>query len=324
MQQTPDELYPELTPFMTDFLQNDSGHEVFFEVSGNPEGYPVVFLHGGPGSGCNPSQRRFFDPDFYQIILVDQRGCGRSTPIGSTTNNTTTDLVNDLESIRKQLNIDEWLIFGGSWGSTLALSYALKHPEYTSGLILRGIFLARPKEMQWFLGEITRFYPEVWQTLCVHLSTNSQDVLATFEECIFSEDKAISIPAAVAWNAYESSIMRLQSKPKESSNQDTKEKAQFDDIELARARIQIHYIKHDCFIDGEKILEACSQLTMPTVIVQGRYDMVCPPETAWELKQKMSHAQLIMVPDAGHSAMETGTRESLVQTTNRFKALLSN
>ncbi len=316
-------LFPELTPFSTDLFCTDDGHEIYYEVCGNPDGYPVVFLHGGPGSGCNPGQRRFFDPEFYKIILVDQRGCGHSRPQGSTLNNTTQDLVADLDTIRNLLNIEQWLVFGGSWGSTLALNYAIEHPAHTSGLILRGIFLARPIEMQWFLGQITLFYPDVWETLINHLDETPEDMLLAFEKLIFSDEPSINIAAAKAWNAYESAIMRLIP----NASEEIKPKPHdplADAIEIARARVQIHYIKHDCFINGDAILEACKQLTMPTYIAQGRYDMVCPPQTAWQLKAAMPHAQFTMVADAGHSAMEDGTRAALIAATENFKASIKN
>lgn len=316
-------LFPEITPFSTHLLRTKDGHAIYYEVCGNPTGYPVVFLHGGPGSGCNPGQRRFFDPAFYKIILVDQRGCGRSKPLGSIEHNTTQDLVSDLEAIRLKLNIDQWLVFGGSWGSTLALNYAIKHPKQTSGLILRGIFLARPIEMQWFLGQITLFYPDVWETLLSHLTSEpSTDILTAFKTLIFSDDPDVNVPAATAWNAYESAIMRLLPKPPEPTEKKPNDPLT-DAIEVARARVQIHYILNDCFINGEEVLVACEQLSMPTYIVQGRYDMVCPPQTAWELKTAMPHASFTLVPDAGHSAMEDGTRNALIGATEQFKQSIS-
>lgn len=314
-------LFPEITPFNTDLYRTKDGHEIYYEVCGNPDGYPVVFLHGGPGSGCNPVQRRFFDPDFYKIILVDQRGCGRSKPLGSTENNTTQHLVEDLDAIRHILGIEQWLVFGGSWGSTLALNYALKHTDRTSGLILRGIFLARPIEMQWFLGQITFFYPDVWETLLNHLDNQPTDLLTAFEHLIFDEDPKICVPAAEAWNAYESAIMRLIPNQNNGEAQIKDPSAQA--IEVARARVQIHYIKHDCFIDGEAVLAACKELSIPTYIAQGRYDMVCPPQTAWQLKLAMPHAEFTMVADAGHSAMEDGTCNALIKATEAFKQLVS-
>ena len=300
---------------------------MYFEECGNPNGVPLVFLHGGPGSGCNPTQRRFFDPAHYRIILLDQRGCGRSTPQGEVRENTTADLVADIEALREHLGIAKWHVFGGSWGSTLALVYALAHTSRVISLVLRGIFLSRHAELSWFLGEITHFYPEVWQTLLDYLPTNEQqDVLSAFEKRIFSDDAAINQPAAAAWNAYESSIMRLMPAANitDSSKaaKNASEIAAANETEVARARVQIHYIRHQCFIDGEAILTAANKLAhIPTVIVQGRYDMVCPPSTAWLLARRLPAAELIMVPDAGHSAMEPGVTSALIAATEKFKAL---
>jgi len=319
MQNTIYNLYPELDAFEKHFLKVDDLHEVYYEVCGNPKGEPVVFLHGGPGSGCNPSQRRFFDPAHYRIILIDQRGCGRSRPLGSVVNNTTADLVNDIDLIRQKLGIQQWLVFGGSWGSTLALAYALEHTSRVAGLILRGIFLSRPSELNWFLGEVKAFFPEPWHALCDYLPENSRhNPLEAYAQLVFSDDTNISIPAAIHWNAYESSIMTLLPRP--SSDNETNGA-----VELARARVQIHYIQHHCFVDGRHMLaEAKVKLAnIPTVIVQGRYDMVCPPATAWELHQAMPHAEFHIIEDAGHSAMETGTTSALVGATERLKHLVA-
>lgn len=314
--QTQSELYPEIQPFHSDWLQVDPIHRIYFEQCGNPDGPAVIFLHGGPGSGCNPAQRRFFDPKHYHVILFDQRGCGRSTPEGSVTNNTTDHLVADIEHIRQHLNIARWHVFGGSWGSTLALSYACTHPTAVISLVLRGIFLSRPFELNWFLGQIKLFFPDQWKILCDYLpEAERNNPLQAFERLVFSEDPNINIPAAIHWNAYESSIMSLINNP--SSN------AVNGKVELARARVQIHYILNECFIGQRDLLkEATDKLAnIPTTIVQGRYDMVCPPHTAWELHQAMPHAQFVMVPDAGHSAMESGTCGALVAATNLYKHL---
>jgi proline iminopeptidase len=313
-------LYPELEIFMQNTIKVDDVHEIYYEVCGNPAGEPVVFLHGGPGSGCNPTQRRFFDPAHYLIVLIDQRGCGRSKPIGCTSQNTTLNLVADIDLIRSALNITQWHVFGGSWGSTLALSYALAFPQHVTSLILRGIFLSRQSELKWFLGDITHFYPEVWHTLQSALPIDERsDVLAAYSKRIFSHDSSINIPAAQKWNAYESAIMRLIPNETTSSTESSLEE---NAIEVARARIQIHYIQNNCFVDGDAILKASSQLAhIPTVIVQGRYDMVCPPKSAWELSQAMPHAEFYMIQDAGHSAMEVGITSALVAATERYKAL---
>jgi len=313
-------LYPEIEFLTQHSLKVDDLHVVYYEVCGNPGGVPVVFLHGGPGSGCNPTQRRFFDPAYYRIILIDQRGCGRSSPQGCTLNNTTADLVADINSIRLALNIDQWLVFGGSWGSTLALSYALAFPEQVTGLILRGIFLSRPSELKWFLGDIAHFYPEVWHALVSYLPADEQhDVLTAYSQRLFSDDSAQNIEAAKQWNAFENAIMRLI--PGKVDTPQASTPAQ-DLIEVARARVQIHYIEHDCFVDGTAILASATQLAhIPTIIVQGRYDMVCPPKSAWELSRAMPHAEFHLIQDAGHSAMETGITSALVAATEKFKCL---
>ncbi len=309
-------LYPECLPYSQTLLPVSSLHSLYIEQCGNPSGVPVIFLHGGPGSGCNPGQRRFFDPDHYRIILFDQRGCGRSQPAGETADNTTQDLVADIEAIRSHLHIERWHVFGGSWGSTLALAYANSHPAPVISLTLRGIFLSRPHEIRWFLGQVSLFFPEAWQTLLAAVpSSHRENVLDYYASLVFDADTAISIPAAIRWNAFESSIMSLI--PKNESSQVNGE------VELARARVQIHYIQHLCFVDGIQMLQtAATKLAeIPTTIVQGRYDMVCPPQTAWELAQRLPHATLVMVPDAGHSAMESGTCAALLQATEGYKAL---
>ncbi|HSH54000.1 MAG TPA: prolyl aminopeptidase [Methylophilaceae bacterium] len=309
-------LYPEIEPFHAGWYESLYLHKIYYEECGNPDGQPVVFLHGGPGSGCNPAQRRFFDPAYYRIILLDQRGCGRSTPLGSVEQNTTEHLVADIEGLRAKLNIDRWLVFGGSWGSTLGLAYALAYPERVTGLILRGIFLSRSSELVWFLNEVRHFYPEAWDKLLAFIPADEQDdIVGAYVKRIFSNDPAINAPAATHWNAYESSIMTLR--PSTSTGSSVS-----DDIQVARARVQLHYIVNECFIDGSDMLQKASKLShIATIIVQGRYDMVCPPITAWDLKKTMPHAELHMVVDAGHSAMESGTTSALVAATEQFKSL---
>ncbi len=319
-------LYPEIDSYHKDWLKTDDLHEIYYEESGNSAGRPVVFLHGGPGSGCNQSQRRFFDPAHYRIILLDQRGCGKSRPQGELRNNTTVSLISDLDALRQHLNIDAWHVFGGSWGSTLALAYATVYPQHVISLTLRGIFLSRQSELNWFLGDIKHFYPEVWQILLDYLPVDEQvDVLSAFEKRIASEDIAISHPAAIAWNNYENSIMRLDpaaAKSTASSQQTASQREAEQLADIARARVQIHYIRHLCFINGEEILKRAAVLSdIPTVIVQGRYDMVCPPYTSWLLAQAMPHAEYTVIQDAGHSAMEPGITSALVAATEKFKAL---
>lgn len=309
-------LYPEIDFYHSDWLKVSDTHSIYYEECGNPHGKPVVFLHGGPGSGCNPNQRRFFDPAHYRIILLDQRGCGRSLPLGETNSNTTDDLVEDIHKLRQHLGIERWLVFGGSWGSTLALTYAIAHKNDVSGLILRGIFLSRDSELAWFLGQSEQFFPEAWNNLLAFIQPSEHtNVLEAYSKRIFDKDMAISAPAAKRWNDYESSIMSLQ--PSTGSGT-----AVSDEIQVARARVQIHYIYNGCFVSQRDLLAEVKQLGhIPTIIVQGRYDMVCPPVTAWQLQQAMPHAEFHMIPDAGHSAMEPGTCSALVAATEKFKTL---
>ncbi|MDO9206436.1 prolyl aminopeptidase [Methylotenera sp.] len=315
-------LYPEIDYFDTNTLNTGNSHEVYYEVCGSPTGVPVVFLHGGPGSGCNPTQRRFFDPAYYRIILIDQRGCGRSKPQGSIEKNTTDDLVNDIEAIRAILGIKQWLVFGGSWGSTLALCYALAFPQRVTGLILRGIFLSRPSELSWFLGQVKTFFPESWDALCAYLPDNKRhNPLEAYEQLISSDDINVNIPAAIRWNAFEGSIMSLLPRTPASVSTSKADSEINGETELARARVQIHYIQNHCFVGHRDLLaEAKAKLAhMPTQIIQGRYDMVCPPITAWELSRAMPHAEFQIIQDAGHSAMETGITSALVAATEKFK-----
>lgn len=318
MSQTSYKLFPEIPTYVTNWLKVGNIHEIYYEECGNPDGYPVVFLHGGPGSGCNATQRRFFDPEFYRIILLDQRGCGRSRPMGETQENNTDALINDIEILKKHLNIEKWLVFGGSWGSTLALTYAIAHPGSVTGLILRGIFLSRSHELDWFLRDINYFYPEAYEALRAYLPNSERDdVLNAYASRVFSNDIKLASEAARHWNAFENSIMSLLPRAQQNSNPTPAE------IEVARARIQIHYIINQCFVGQRDLIkEAESLKTIPTTIIQGRYDMVCPPVSAWDLKSAMPHASFHMIPDAGHSAMEIGITSALVEATECFKMAL--
>lgn len=325
-------LFPELDFYNQGYLKVTDSHEIYYEQCGDPQGQPVIFLHGGPGSGCNPSQRRFFDPKHYRIILLDQRGCGRSKPLGCTSHNTTSDLVADIEALRTHLNINKWLVFGGSWGSTLALAYAIKHENKVQGLIIRGIFLSRKCELDWFLGEVKTFFPENWQKLVNFLPSNLQSsVFDSYYDLVFSNEINISATASRMWNAFEGSILRLKpDQPSKETEADAVSVIQNNlvdiekevQIEIARARVQMHYIKNACFIDGNALLEKTKNLRhIPTIIVQGRYDMVCPPQTAWELSKNMPEATLHIIADAGHSAMEPGITSALIASTEQFKKL---
>ena len=312
-------LYPEISPYHATWIKRPHGHEIYVELSGNPHGKPIIFLHGGPGGGTNPKQRQFFDPKHYQIILFDQRGCGQSKPLGETNKNTTADLISDMEAIREHLCIKQWIIFGGSWGSALALAYATQYPKTIKALILRGIFLSRKTELDWFLDEVKSFFPEARQTLLNFLPEDKRkNLIESYSELVFSSDIKISAPASITWNRFEGGLLKLLPQTEENktlSDEDIQN-------EIARARVQLHYIKDKCFIDGKKILKEVKKLKeIPTTIIQGRYDMVCPPITAYELHQHMPHANFIMVPDAGHSASEPSMTSELIKATNHYRAL---
>ena len=312
-------LYPEISPYHATWIDRPHGHKVYVEISGNPHGKPIIFLHGGPGGGTNPKQRQFFDPKHYQIILFDQRGCGQSKPLGEVNGNTTADLISDMEAIREHLHIKHWIIFGGSWGSALALAYANQYPQTIKALILRGIFLSRETELNWFLDEVKAFFSEAHRTLLHYLPEDKRDdLIKNYSELVFSNDLKISGPASIAWNQFEGGLLKLLPQAEENKTL-TDEDIQ---NEIARARVQLHYIKDKCFIDGKKILEEVKKLKdVPTTIIQGRYDMVCPPITAYELHQHMPHADFIMVPDAGHSASEPSMTHELIKATNNYRIL---
>ena len=311
-------LFPEIEPNKEYMLTCGDIHNIYVEESGNPDGQPILFLHGGPGGGCGAKQRRFFDPKYYRIILFDQRGCGKSTPLGETKENTTEDLISDIETIRKHLNIEKWILFGGSWGSSLALAYGVRYPEYLIGLILRGVFLSREKELDWFLKDVDQFFPEYHELLLNHKDNiNKDNLVEEYTRLVFDNNFNIAKKASVAWNKFEGSVLKLL--PTSDSNNNEEINYEF---ELARAKVQLHYINNLCFIDGEKILNKVEVLkNIPVEIVQGRYDMVCPPKTAYDLKQRLPHSQLVIIADAGHSASEDGTLSSLISATEKFKSL---
>ena len=312
-------LFPEIEPNKEYVLTCGDIHNIYVEESGNPNGKPIIFLHGGPGGGCGAKQRRFFDPNHYRIILFDQRGCGKSKPLGETKENTTKDLVSDIEKIRKHLNIEKWILFGGSWGSSLALAYGIKYPECLIGLILRGVFLSRKKELDLFLKDVDQFFPEYHELLLNHKDNiNRDNLVKEYTNLIFGSNFDIAKKAAVAWNRFEGSILKLL--PTSNVN-DSNEEINYE-FELARAKVQLHYINNLCFIDGNDILNKVEVLKgTPVEIVQGRYDMVCPPKTAYDLKQRLPHSELVIINDAGHSASEDGTLSSLISATEKFKSL---
>ena len=313
------EFFPEIEPNKEYQIPCGHIHKIYVEESGNPNGQPIIFLHGGPGGGCGAKQRRFFDPNHYRIILFDQRGCGKSEPLGETVENTTDNLIDDIETIRKHLKINKWIIFGGSWGSSLALAYGIKYAQNLKGLILRGIFLSRKKELEWFLMDVDQFFPENHELLLNHKKNiKKNNPVKEYTNLVFGSNFDVAKKAAAAWNRFEGSILKLLPTFSEDS-EDSEINYEF---ELARAKVQLHYINNFCFIDGDEILSKAKILkNIPIIIVQGRYDMVCPPKTAYELKKQLPHSELIIIPDAGHSASEAGILSSLISATEKFKSL---
>ncbi len=311
----PPQPYPPIEPLRSGMLQVDTLHSLYWEESGNPDGVAVVLLHGGPGSGTVPRHRQFFDPAHYRIVLFDQRGAGRSTPAAECRDNTTPLLVADMEALRRQLGIDRWIVFGGSWGSTLALAYAQAHPTCCRALVLRGVFLCTPDEIDWFLHGMGQFFPIAHQQFVAHLARHERgDLLATYVRRLFGEDAQQRLLAARAWNHYESSCVHLWPQPPEPDD------ASSDATALAVARLEAHYFQHRGFLAPDQLLRGVDRLRdIPALIVQGRYDVICPPATAIRLQQAWPQAQLQIIEDAGHSAFEPGIEAALLGAMNRFR-----
>ena len=311
-----DGLYPPIEARVSGRLRVSDVHEIYYEESGNPDGKPVVFLHGGPGGGVEPKYRRFFDPKRYRIVLFDQRDCGKSTPHASLVDNTTWHLVSDIEALRKHLAVTKWQVFGGSWGSTLALAYAQTHPEAVTELVLRGIFLLREQEIQWFYQRgASALFPDAWEHYLAPIPAGERhDLLRAYHRRLLSGDPGERLEAARAWSIWEGSTSRLLVDPNLVSRfgQDT--------FALAFARIECHYFVNRGFMqrDGQLLENAARLRSIPGVIVQGRYDVVCPMESAWALHRAWPEAEFVVVPDAGHSANEPGISRALVRATDRF------
>lgn len=315
--ETPREgLYPEIDAYRTFRLRVSAVHELYVEESGNPAGKPVVFLHGGPGGGSDPRYRRFFDPARYRIVMFDQRGCGRSTPHACLDENTTWDLVADLERIRTHLGIERWMVFGGSWGSTLALAYAETHPARVTALVLRGIFLLRAREVAWFYQEgASWLFPDAWEPYREAIPEAERgDFLSAYHRRLTGSDRAVQLACARAWSVWEGSTSRLVVDP------EMIRRCAQDVFALAFARIECHYFVNRGFfeVDGQLLRDVDRIRHIPAVIVQGRYDVVCPLQSAWDLHRAWPESQLVVVPDAGHSAHEPGITRALVEATDRF------
>jgi proline iminopeptidase len=312
-------LYPPIEPDYTHFLPVSERHTLYVEASGNPHGKPVIFLHGGPGGGTVPLYRQFFDPQKWRIILFDQRGCGRSRPHAELAENTTWDLVEDIETIREHFGIDAWVVFGGSWGSTLALAYAQTHPQRCRGLILRGIFTLRPEEIHWFYQSGASYlFPDAWETYLAPIPPEEQDdLLLAYHRRLTHEDPQVRLEAARAWSIWEASTSKLI------PDAALMEKFGEAEFAIAFARIECHYFMNNGFFEqpNQLIAQADRLRSIPGVIVQGRYDVVCPMKTAWELHRTWPEAEFITVPDAGHSVTEPGITHALITASDRFAEL---
>jgi len=312
-------LFPEIEPHASGMLPLDAIHTMYWETAGNAAGIPVVFLHGGPGAGSTPKHRRFFDPDAFRIVVYDQRGAGRSTPLGELRENTTAHLVDDLERLRRHLGIDRWLVFGGSWGSTLALAYAEAHPDRCLGLVLRGIFLCRRSEIDWFLYGLHSIFPEAWDRFAGFLPPDERgDLLRNYHRRLVDPDPSVHMPAARAWSVYEGSCSTLL------PSRETVGHFAGDVVALGLARMEAHYFLHDIFLPENALLRGVHRIrAIPGVIVQGRYDVVCPTVSAHELAAAWPEADYQVIADAGHSVWEPGICAALVAACERFRRRLA-
>ncbi|OLU20811.1 MULTISPECIES: prolyl aminopeptidase [unclassified Pseudomonas] len=308
-------LYPEIKPYARHELAVDAPHVLYVDESGSADGLPVLFVHGGPGAGCDAASRRYFDPNLYRIVTFDQRGCGRSTPHASLENNTTWDLVADMERIREQLGIDKWVLFGGSWGSTLSLAYAQKHPDRVQALILRGIFLCRPQEFKWFYQEgASRLFPDYWQDYLAPIPAEEQgDLMQAFYKRLTGADQIAQMHAAKAWSCWEGRTATLRPNPQVVERFAESLRA------LSIARIECHYFVNDAFLEPNQLLRDMPKIAhLPGIIVHGRYDAICPLDNAWALHQAWPNSELQIIREAGHSAAEPGIADALVRAADEI------
>ena len=309
-------LFPPIEPFNSGFMERD-GHQIYYEQCGNPNGKPAVFLHGGPGGGGSTTVRRFFDPKKYHIVIFDQRGCGRSKPHGCLEKNTTWDLVEDIETLKKILGINKWLVFGGSWGSTLSLAYSQTYPASVSEMVLRGIFMLRKKELDWFYQEgASNIFPEAWEKFLEPIDENQRDdLMSAYHKIFTSDNEEKKLAAAIAWSRWEGSTSSL------SYNPDMADSFSNPHFALAFALIENHYFVNKGFLEHEnQLIESGIDIirNIPTTIVQGRYDIVCPMTTAWELSKNWPEAKLIVAPSSGHTAFEKEVTHELIKATNGY------
>ncbi len=305
-------LFPAITPLRSGMLPVDELHTIYWEEVGNPQGIPVIFLHGGPGAGLSPAHRRFFDPRHFRVILFDQRGAGKSTPLGEVRNNTTPLLVEDIEKLRALMGIEQWLVFGGSWGSTLALAYGETYPERCLGFVLRGIFLCTPLEIDWFIDGAQWFHPEVHEEFAESIPPEERDdLLQAYYKRIMDNDPEVYWPAVRAWSRFEGRRVFLLPQPDEPP---------CDTVDLGLGRLEAHYMANLGFFEEDQLLKNVERIAhLPAVIIQGRYDVICPPFTAWRLHKRWPGSVVKMVGDAGHGAMEPGISRELVTATEQFR-----
>ena len=314
-------LYPEIKPYARHELAVDAPHVLYVDESGSADGLPVLFVHGGPGAGCDSASRRYFDPALYRIVTFDQRGCGRSTPHAHLDNNTTWDLVADMERIREQLGIDKWVLFGGSWGSTLSLAYAQTHPERVHALILRGIFLCRPQEFQWFYQEgASRLFPDYWQDYLAPIPQEEQgDLMQAFYKRLTGADQIAQMHAAKAWSCWEGRTATLRPNPQVVERFAESHRA------LSIARIECHYFVNGAFLEPDQLLRDMPKIAhLPGIIVHGRYDVICPLDNAWALHQAWPNSELQIIREAGHAAAEPGITDALVRAADQTARRLLN
>lgn len=312
--------YPELQPYHTFFLETGSKHSVYVEVSGNPAGIPVIFLHGGPCSGCKPDHRRFFNPQLYKIVIFDQRGCGRSLPFGEIEHNTTQDLIDDMERIRSHLGIKQWLVFGGSWGAALGLLYAQQHAGKVLGLVIRGVFLARQQDMAWFAGNgVNRVYPEAWERLAGFATYKSAvELIETWWQAINNTDIDSAYALAQAWNSWNTQVAVGKLFPAEAEVSLIAKQAA-----IKQVRMELHYALQGYFIAENQILAECGLIQhLPTIIIHGQYDLVCPLEAALSLHRALPSSEYLVLPNAGHIALHDEMIDALVSATDKLATLL--
>lgn len=312
-------LFPPIKPYQTHHVPVDDLHTLYVEECGVPDGLPVVFLHGGPGGSCEPYHRCYFDPSVYRIVLFDQRGCGQSSPHAELRENTSWHLVEDMETLRERLGIERWVLFGGSWGSTLALAYAERYPERVSGIVLRGVFLCRPEDIAWFYQEgASRLFPDLWQDFVAPIPEGERgDMVAAYHRRLTGDDEVTRMAAAKAWSIWEGRTATLRHDPK------VLEYFSNPFVAMSIARIECHYFANHAFLEPNQLLrDAAALAAIPGIIVHGRYDVVCPVDQAWELEQVWEGARLDIIPDAGHAASEPGIIDALVRATDEIAGLL--